>query len=199
MAYGRGMRRGLVLKVAGVLGLALCAGAACSKPPKTTVDVDTMREASFVKDIKDDDGPRPPPAKARKEEPPEDDTPVPAAPPAGKGGSLPEPEITSRKIDRSDAGKEKGAMKPAGKPSGREKITAAECSRMFDHFFDLVLESDDRFKDLGPDARAMVRQISAQDQRFQSMQKDCETDVSRTKFNCALAAKSQAAWQTCVK
>ena len=70
---------------------------------------------------------------------------------------------------------------------------------MFDHFFDLLLESDERFKDLGPDGRTLVRQISAQDQRFQSLQKDCESDVSRTKYSCAMAAKTQGAWQTCVK
>ena len=177
------------------------AAAACGKPPKTTVDVDTMREASFVNDIKEE--PKPGARGAAKDEAPADDTPVPAAAPgttattpADKGG-LPDPEIISKKIDK-DEGKDKPG-KPAKKPSGREKITAAECSKMFDHFFDLLLESDERFKDLGPDGRNLVRQISAQDQRFQSLQKDCESDVSRTKYSCAMAAKSQGAWQTCVK
>jgi hypothetical protein len=174
----------------------LLSAVCCSKPPKTTVDVDTMREASFVNDIKEE----PKPAAT---DPPADDSPVPAATgpvaatPTDKGG-LPEPEIISKKIDKDDA-KDKGAGKPAKKPVGREKITAAECARMFDHFFDLLLESDARFKDLGPDARGMVRQISAQDERLQSLQKDCETDVSRTKHTCAMAAKTPAAWQTCVK
>ncbi len=170
---------------------------ACSKPPRTRVDVDTMREASFVNDIKEE--PKPTPGAAKADAPPADEAPVPAAtgpaPAASKGsGNLPEPEIFSRKIDRDE-----GKDKPGKKPTGKEKITAAECSRMFDHFFDVLLESDERFKDLGPDAKTMVRQISAQDQRFQSLQKDCETDVSRSKFNCAMASKTQGAWQTCVK
>ncbi len=177
------------------LALALVA---CSKPPKTTVDVDTMREASFVNDVKEE------PPSRKREDPSEAEAPVPAAgsaaPPATKDG-LPEPEILSRKLDRGDAkDKDKDQdRKPVKKPAGREKISAAECARMFDRFFDLVLESDDRFKDLGADGKNMVRQISAQDQRFQGMQKDCETDVSRTKWNCAMGARTQAAWQACVK
>ncbi len=186
-------------RAAATLVTLLCA-VCCGKPPKTTVDVDTMREASFVNDIKDE--PKLARGGAAKDAAPEE-APVPPATglapstPTDKGG-LPEPEITSRKLERDD-GKDKGAAKPAKKPVGREKLTAAECSRMFEHFFDLLLETDERFKDLGPDGRGMVRQISSQDQRFQSLQRDCETDVSRTKFTCAMAAKTQASWQTCVK
>ena len=175
---------------------------ACGKPPKTSVDVDTMREASFVKDIQDEP-PRGATKPAKPPEPVEDDTPVPAAGPETSAappakGALPEPEITSRKIDRQ-LEKDKDAGKPPKKPAGHEKITKAECTRMFDHFFDLILESDERFKDLGADGKSMARQISRQDPQFLALQKDCESDVSRTKFNCAIGARTSAAWQSCVK
>lgn len=188
LGYGSRMRPGPVLLALAALGLA------CSKPPKTTVDVDTMREASFVKDIKDD--PAPGSAKAADKT---DDAPVPAAtgPAPAQAAStpnLPPTEILSQRVE-----KDKDPPASGKKPTGSEKITKAECTRLFDRFFDLVLEGDERFRDLGADGKGMVRQIAAQDQRFQSLQKDCESDVSRTKYNCGMAAKSSGAWQTCLK
>jgi hypothetical protein len=165
-------------------------GACAKSPPKTQADVDTMREASFVKDINDDKdaGAKTGPTVIREDD---DDTPVPAAnnataqpAPADTAAStkLPDPDISTSK-----------------KPSAKERVTKAECAKMFDRFFELVLQSDERFKDIGAEGKAMVRQMASQDQRFVQMQKDCESDVSRSKFNCAMAAKSSNAWQACFK
>jgi hypothetical protein len=122
----------------------------------------------------DDDGPPVPAASAS--------TPTPAPTDAAASTKLPAPEISSSK-----------------KPTGKDKVTKAECAKMFDRFFDLVLESDERFKDIGDEGKAMVRQMASQDQRFVQMQKDCESDVSRAKYGCAMAAKSSSAWQACFK
>jgi hypothetical protein len=70
---------------------------------------------------------------------------------------------------------------------------------MLDRFFELTITSDPRFRDLGPDGSEAVRQIAAKDPGFARIQKDCESDVSRAKFTCAMAAKSSAAWQSCLK
>ncbi len=161
---------------------------ACGKPPKTTADVDTMREASFVKDIKDE--PRPPPEPPRKTE---DRAPAPTAsgpsPVLVEKSNVMEPEVETPPIEKG----------PTKKPTGRERITKTECTRVFDRFFALVLESDPRFKDVGPEGRSMVRQMAAQDSQLLALQKDCETDVSRSKYNCAMAAKTSFGWQTCLK
>jgi len=183
----------------GLVALAIGIAFACGKPPKTTVDVDTMKEASFVKDL--DDGGAPPPSKTplfvKQDDP--DDAPIPAAQPGTPGpasppGKLPEPEVISQpkpptKVDIA-AGK---------KPGGSDRISAPECQRMIDHFFDLVLASDPRFADIGPEGKVMVRQIASQDQRFAQIARDCEAQVPRRKYDCAIASKSSAAWQNCLK
>jgi hypothetical protein len=175
------MRRALILVVAVVC--------ACTKShPKTQADVDTMREASFVQDIKDDKGDA---GKLQVIREDDDEAPVPAA----SGAALapaPTDSIASTKLPAPE-------ISSAKKPTGKDKVTKAECARMFDRFFELVLQSDERFKDIGDEGKAMVRQMASQDQRFVQMQKDCESDVSRAKYACAMAAKSSSAWQACFK
>jgi hypothetical protein len=189
--------RSAALHFAALAGLSFAVAAACSKPPRTSVDVDTMKEASFVQDT-DDGGSKARPVVIKDDA---DDEPVPAVPanqgpaaPATGADStkgLPEPEIMSQKLDKPD--------RPGKKPTGAEKISAADCGKMFDHYFDLLLTTDSRFADVGPEGKAMVRQIASGDARFAQMQKDCVSDVSRARFTCAMAAKTTGAWETCLK
>jgi hypothetical protein len=154
---------------------------ACSKPPKTSVDVDTMREAAFVDAPPEDAGvKRPTVVIASADE----------GTPAMNGiDGTPSPSASSRAEPTP----------PKNRPKGREKISRAECSRMFEHLFDVTLKSDPRFADLGDEGKAAVRQIVGGDPRLASFQKDCEFEVSRAKYTCAMAAKTASAWQDCVK
>ena len=115
---------------------------------------------------------------------------------SGQPGQRPQPLLPAGSEDSEKAVPTTKSGKP-GKKS--EKITAEDCTRMIDHYLEVVVTSDSRFADLGPEAGNMVRQVAAQDPTYQKAQKDCVTDVTRPKYDCAMAARTPTRWQACVK
>ena len=82
---------------------------------------------------------------------------------------------------------------------GGGKVSKAECKQLFDKYIDLAVGSDSRFEGIPPEMIAQLK-ASARSQAQSEQGDPCNSqEVSRTQFNCAIAAPTTAAWQRCMK
>ena len=107
-------------------------------------------------------------------------------------------------MNAADAGKPtKGPVaKEPKEPKGAanaSKVSKAECKQLFDKYIDLAVGSDTRFEGIPPEMIAQLK-ASALSQAQSEKGDPCSSkDVSRTQFNCAIAAPTTAAWERCLK
>lgn len=94
----------------------------------------------------------------------------------------------------------KGEKEPkGGAAASGTKVSKAECKQLFDKYIDLTVGSDSRFEGIPPEMIAQLK-ASALSQAQAEKGDPCSTqDVSRTQYNCAIAAPTTAAWQRCMK
>lgn len=82
-------------------------------------------------------------------------------------------------------------------------VTAAECSTLLDHFFDLkIKESTDAQKltDVQREAfRAGVKQAAASDPDVKQVTEQCQSEVTRTEFECGMRATTSEQWNDCIQ
>ena len=172
-------------------GLAACGG---PKAPPKLPDEESIHAGDDV-------------SRAATSAPKADDSPDDAEDPRppstpGTPGPRPLPLVTNDPEQPVPAAPVLGNGKPGkpGKPLPKgERISPEDCTRMIDHYLELIVTSDPQFAELGADAKGMVRQIASQDPTYQKAQTECTTDVTRRKLTCAMAARTPAAWQACVK
>lgn len=107
-----------------------------------------------------------------------------AAGPSGKGGGKKDPK----------APKEKEPTKSTG-----SKVSKAECKQLFDKYIDLTIGSDSRFEGIPPEMIAQLKEQALSQAQSQKGDPCSTQDVSRTQYNCAIAAPTTQAWQRCMK
>jgi len=136
--------------------------------------------------------------KEEKTEAPRDPTqpytqPVVGGDPSGGG-------TTAGKDGKGGAAASKDGKDPkAGKEAkgGKDKVAKADCTRALDKFLDLMIASDSRFEGIPPE---MVAQFKQQGFSQVSGPNPCDGEgITRTQYNCAMAAGSTSAWQRCMK
>ncbi len=81
--------------------------------------------------------------------------------------------------------------------------TPAECEQLLQRFIDLKLSEDPRARGTTDAQRAEVRtRISREilsDSDVHQVQTQCETEVTRAEYDCAVAAPSSRAWNDCIQ
>jgi hypothetical protein len=74
---------------------------------------------------------------------------------------------------------------------------------MLDHYIDMIALADPATQNLPPDqaaaAREMKRTLKKAEARYTHAQAQCESDVSRKEYECAMAAKNPDEWEACIE
>jgi hypothetical protein len=80
--------------------------------------------------------------------------------------------------------------------------TLDECRALYDRFLDLKLGEDPRAKTMTPEERAAARKALepavAGDSDVQQVTKQCETEVTRQEYDCAIRATTSREWNDCI-
>lgn len=86
-------------------------------------------------------------------------------------------------------------------PSAR-KVTRAECTEMLDRYIDMTIAGDPSLADLPPGearaAREMKKALRKGDPRYVRVQDQCEAEISRREYRCAMKAPTPETWQACI-
>jgi hypothetical protein len=102
-------------------------------------------------------------------------------------------------------GPKKGDPKDPKVPKEKEpkstgsKVSKAECKQLFDKYIDLTIGSDTRFEGIPPEMIAQLKEQALSQAQSQKGDPCSTQDVSRTQYNCAIAAPTTQAWQRCMK
>jgi hypothetical protein len=84
-----------------------------------------------------------------------------------------------------------------------KKIQPHECEQMLDRYIDMIALADPAAANLPPDqaaaAREMKRTLKKAEARYTHAQAQCESDVSRKEYECAMAAKNPDEWEACIE
>jgi hypothetical protein len=84
----------------------------------------------------------------------------------------------------------------------RATASQAECNALYERFLDLKLADDPRLKSMTVDERATARKALvpsvASDSDVQQVTRQCETEVTREEYDCAIKATTSVAWNECI-
>jgi hypothetical protein len=88
-----------------------------------------------------------------------------------------------------------GSAEEPPTPKKTGKVSKAECGQLFDRYIELAIGADARLEGIPPE---MIQAAKAQAR--QQKGDPCQTQVvKRSQYNCAIIAKTPAAWQKCMK
>lgn len=82
------------------------------------------------------------------------------------------------------------------------KVTRAECTEMLDRYIDMTVAGEPGLADL-PEAEAraardMKKALRKGDSRYMRVQQQCEVEITRREYRCAMKAPSPETWQACI-
>jgi hypothetical protein len=82
------------------------------------------------------------------------------------------------------------------------KATPEQCTEMLDRYLDMSIASDSTLVDLPPTearaAREIKRALRKAEPSYARVEKQCETEISRSEYRCAMKAPSMDTWQACI-
>ncbi|MDB4939412.1 MAG: hypothetical protein JWP87_6384 [Labilithrix sp.] len=82
------------------------------------------------------------------------------------------------------------------------KISRAECVAMLDRYIDMTVAGEPGLADLPPAeaqaARDSAKALRKSDSRYLRVQEQCEAEITRREFRCAMKAPSPETWQACI-
>src|SRR5579859_128145 len=88
-------------------------------------------------------------------------------------------------------------------PACNRKIEPADCTRMLDRYIDMVIDGDPTSKDLAPEQMAAVRDmkkaVKKGEPSYARVEKQCQAEVTRREYDCAMAAKTPDEWEACIE
>lgn len=83
------------------------------------------------------------------------------------------------------------------------KVTRDDCTRMLDHYLDMVIAADPATKNLPPAQAAAVRDmkraVKKAERSYAQVEAQCETEVSRSEYDCAMKANIPDEWEACIE
>ena len=92
---------------------------------------------------------------------------------------------------------------PATACKGGSTVSNAECASLLDHFFDLKVNESPDAQKLPPDQkeafRASVKQTAASDPDVKQVTEQCQSEVTRTEFDCGMHATTSQQWNDCIQ
>jgi hypothetical protein len=84
-----------------------------------------------------------------------------------------------------------------------KKILPEECGQMLDRYIDMVALADPAAANLPPAQAAGVREATKSrkkaEARYTHAEAQCEANVTRKEYDCAMAAKNPDEWEACVE
>ena len=82
------------------------------------------------------------------------------------------------------------------------KATREQCTEMLDHYLDMVIAAEPGLQDLPPAearaAREMKRALRKAEPGFARVEGQCESEVKRSEYRCAMKAPTPETWQACI-
>jgi hypothetical protein len=83
------------------------------------------------------------------------------------------------------------------------KVTKEDCTAMLDHYLDMVIAGDPATKNLPPAqataVRDMKRAVKKAEKSYARVEAQCETEVSRSEYDCAMKADIPDQWEACIE
>ena len=83
------------------------------------------------------------------------------------------------------------------------KVTHAECTEMLDKYIEMTVARDGDIAKLSESAKAaatdMKRAVRKADPRYRQVHDQCETEVTRKEYRCAMGADSPERWESCIE
>jgi len=84
----------------------------------------------------------------------------------------------------------------------RGKVSADECSAMLDRYVDMTIAADPMLAALpapqASAAREMKHAVKRGERSFRTVQEQCEREVARHEYECAMDAKTPNDWEACI-
>jgi hypothetical protein len=82
------------------------------------------------------------------------------------------------------------------------KVTRAQCDEMLDKYLDMTIASDPGLADLPPAearaAREMKKALRKSEQSYARVAGQCESEISKSEYRCAMKAQTPETWQACI-
>ena len=87
--------------------------------------------------------------------------------------------------------------------SCRGKLKPQECTEMLDRYVDMTISGDPQLASLPVAQAAVVREMKKEvkkgEKSYRQVQEQCEAEVSRHEYDCAMAAKTPNDWEACIE
>ena len=85
----------------------------------------------------------------------------------------------------------------------RGKVTRAECDAMLDRYVAMKIDGDPTLAKLPPAqasiARDMKREIAKGSKSYRQVEEQCEHEVTRGEYDCAMKAPGPNEWEACIE
>src|SRR5688572_21959171 len=87
-------------------------------------------------------------------------------------------------------------------PACNGKVTREECSQMLDRYLDMTIAGDETLASLTPSeahaAREMKKAIRKTEPSYRRVHDQCEAEISKKEYRCAMKAPTPETWQACI-
>jgi len=82
------------------------------------------------------------------------------------------------------------------------KVSREQCTEMLDKYVDMVIAAEPGLADLPPAeahaAREMKRAIRKAEPGYARVESQCEKEISKREYRCAMKAPTPETWQACI-
>jgi len=81
------------------------------------------------------------------------------------------------------------------------RATRAECTDMLDRYVDMTVAGEPELAEMPPEARAareVKKALRKGEASYKRVQEQCEAEISRREYRCAMKAPTPETWQACI-
>jgi hypothetical protein len=82
------------------------------------------------------------------------------------------------------------------------RASKQECEQMLDKYLDMVMAEEPELAKLPPDqkkvARDMKRAVRKAEPSYQKVFSQCEAEITKKEYRCAMAAPNPNVWESCI-
>lgn len=87
--------------------------------------------------------------------------------------------------------------------SCNRKVTRVECTEMIDHYLDMSIGEDPELAKLPPAQQGPVREMKKAlkkgEHSYAQVEQQCDAEVSRKEYACAVKAPTPNDWEACIE
>lgn len=85
----------------------------------------------------------------------------------------------------------------------RGQPSPSECAEMLDRYLDMTIAADPTLSSLPSSqekiARDMKKEVKKGDKSYRQVEEQCQREVSRAEYDCAMKAPSPNEWEACIE